>query len=247
MGSWVPARLKTLWWWVQQLVLRTLFLAKRDLRDPASVQRIGGVDVSFVKDSLTEACAALVVLDARTLSVVFERCERVALREPYVPGYLAFREVGFLLRLLRELRAEHPELAPELIMVDGNGILHPHGFGLASHLGVLAGIPTIGVGKSLHCVDGLTRESVRALVRERCVGVGDAAELVGTSGRVWGAALRTTDPAEGGDFKPLLISIGHGVTLETAVSMTRQCCRHRVPEPVRQADLRSREWLRRHA
>lgn len=69
----------------------------------------------------------------------------VQLTQPYIPGFLAFREVDHLLALLERLRASRPELVPDVIFVDGNGVLHPRGFGLASHLGVLARIPTVGL------------------------------------------------------------------------------------------------------
>ena len=171
---------------------------------------------------------------------------------PYIPGYLAFREVEFLLTMLNELRASQPTLAPHAVMVDGNGILHPNRFGLASHLGVLAGVPTVGVGKSLHCVDGLTRDGVRELARARCTAAGDSVELVGDSGAVWGAALRTTAPSgrptpdATATFNPVLVSVGHGLSLASSLALVWRCTRHRIPEPVRQADLRSRDWLRTH-
>lgn len=76
--------------------------------------------------------------------------------EPYIPGFLAFREVPHLLACFRELGEE---FRPQVVLVDGNGVLHPRGFGLASHLGVLLDLPTIGVGKNLLCVDGLDRKS----------------------------------------------------------------------------------------
>lgn len=60
---------------------------------------------------------------------------------------------------------------------------------------------------------------------------------------VWGAALRTTGVD---DFKPIFVSVGHGLSLDSAVALAHRCCAHRIPEPVRQADLRSREWLRAH-
>jgi deoxyinosine 3'endonuclease (endonuclease V) len=62
---------------------------------------------------------------------------------------------------------------------------------------------------------------------------------------VWGAVVRTTDPAEG-NFAPVVVSVGHGVRLDSAVALVKRCTIKRVPEPVRQADLRSREWLRQH-
>lgn len=229
------------WWWLRQRWLRT-WLVERDLHDVGSVRLIGGVDISFVKGSETDACAALVVVDANTLEVVHSVCRRVVLTAPYIPGYLAFREVHFLVALLGELRAAAPSLMPQVVLVDGNGILHPNRFGLACHLGVLTGIATIGVGKALHHVDGLDKTSMRVLC-DKCHAKGDHALLVGDSGAIWGALLRTTDPVAGA-FKPVVVSIGHGVSLASALTIVRGCTRHRIPEPVRQADLRSREWLR---
>ena len=165
-------------------------------------------------------------------------------RAPYIPGFLAFREVRFLLELLDELHASRPELQPQVILVDGNGILHPNRFGLACHLGVLSGIPTVGVGKTLHHVDGLNKETVRQLAAS-ITSAGRHAQLVGSSGAVWGTLLRTTKPAEG-NFKPIVISVGHGISLTSATALVWRTCKHRIPEPVRQADLRSREWLRVH-
>ena len=229
-------------WWIQQRRLRRR-LVETDLVPSESMTLVGGVDISFIKDSETDACAALVVCSLPSLEVVYERYERVVLRAPYIPGYLAFREVDFLLELLAHLRATRPDLVPQAILVDGNGILHPNRFGLASHLGVLAGVPTIGVGKTLHCVDGLTRDGVKELAHAQCGRIGDAAPLVGASGAVWGAALRTTASEP---FKPVLVSVGHGFSLGSALALVQRCTRTRIPEPVRQADLRSREWLRKH-
>lgn len=80
------------------------------------------------------------------------------MNEPYIPGFLAFREVPHLLSCFRKLGED---FQPQVVLVDGNGVLHPRGFGLASHLGVLLGLPTIGVGKNLLCVDELDRKDPR--------------------------------------------------------------------------------------
>ena len=116
---------------------------------------IGGVDLSFIKGNNVDACACLVVLEFPSLKVVYKDFAMVKLELPYIAGFLAFREVPFLVRLVEKLRKEHPYLLPDVIMVDGNGILHHRGFGLASHLGVLIDIPTIGIGKKFLCVDGM--------------------------------------------------------------------------------------------
>ena len=95
--------------------------------DPhANLHHIAGVDISFVKKS-DHACAMLTVLSFPSLEVVHISSAMVQMTEPYIPGFLAFREVEFLLELLTSVREEHPEMTPQVIMVDGNGILHPRG------------------------------------------------------------------------------------------------------------------------
>ncbi|XP_047971258.1 endonuclease V isoform X2 [Salvia hispanica] len=153
---------------------------------------IAGADLSFSKTDPSIACATLVVLDASTLEVVHEVSNTVELRVPYVPGFLAFREAPVLLGLLEKLKNTVPQLYPQVLMVDGNGLLHPRGFGLACHLGVLADLPTIGIGKNLHHVDGLTQHGVRQLLEANGDSCSDVFTLIGDSGSTLGAALRST-------------------------------------------------------
>eukprot|EP00730_Choanoeca_flexa_P019020 TRINITY_DN9278_c0_g1_i1.p3 TRINITY_DN9278_c0_g1~~TRINITY_DN9278_c0_g1_i1.p3 ORF type:complete len:252 (+),score=46.54 TRINITY_DN9278_c0_g1_i1:4753-5508(+) len=204
------------------------------------LQYVGGVDISFIKDDNVNACAALVVLQLPDLKVVYERFAMVELTAPYVPGFLAFREVSHLVQLVSELKDNQPELVPQVILVDGNGVLHHRSFGLACHLGVLTDIPTIGVGKNLLCVDGLEREAIQALSPVHLHQGGDSFPLVGTSGRTLGAAVRCVNTST----NPVFVSIGHKVTLATAVAICCKTARHKLPEPVRQADLRSRDYLK---
>ena len=83
---------------------------------------------------------------------------------PYVPSFLAFREAPHLLKLYETLKnSESKEFLPQLIMFDGNGILHTKGCGLASHIGVMLDIPTVGSSKTSFYVDGLTKDRVRKL------------------------------------------------------------------------------------
>ncbi|CAK9215797.1 unnamed protein product [Sphagnum troendelagicum] len=208
--------------------------------DQSKLRYVGGVDLSFSKLDESIACAALVVMDLEIMQVVYEDFDTVKLTMPYIAGFLAFRETPVLLGLLQKMALKEPALYPQLLMVDGNGILHPRGFGLASHLGVLADIPTIGVGKNLHHVDGLTNLKVRNVVAKSNLQAGDVVPLIGSTGQVWGAALHSHEGCQ----KPIFISIGHRISLDTAVAVVRCCCLHRVPEPVRQADLRSRDRLR---
>ncbi|KAF8035083.1 hypothetical protein BT93_C1189 [Corymbia citriodora subsp. variegata] len=208
---------------------------------------VGGVDMSFAKEDGgggggSVACATLVILDISTLQVVYEDFVVVRLEVAYVPGFLAFREAPVLLGLLEKVKSSAKDICPQLIMVDGNGLLHPRGFGLACHLGVLADLPTIGIGKNLHHVDGLTLSGVKQLLEAKDSFSKDLLTLTGSSGRIWGVAMRSTWNTS----KPIFVSIGHRISLQTAVKVVGMTCKYRVPEPVRQADIRSRDFLRKN-
>ena len=211
---------------------------------------LAGCDISFIKNNHIDALSALVVLSYPELDVVYSSFRDIKLTEPYIPGFLAFREAQHILDLIAELRDKRPDLEPDCLLVDGNGLLHPRGCGLACQLGVLANMATIGIGKNLLFVDGLTKSKVKACLAEDGKEVGNDTtntgrdrvqrkDLVGESGRTHGAAV-----AISGVSKPIYVSVGHKLSLDTAVAVAVASSRHRIPEPVRQADLLSRDVLR---
>ncbi|KAI8800726.1 endonuclease V [Cladochytrium replicatum] len=219
----------------------------------ASLKYIAGVDISFVGEvtadpSNSDASAAsnaavvcVAVLDARTLELVDHVLEEVTLTLPYIPGFLAFREAAPVLSCLEKLK--NRTTYPQLLFVDGNGTLHPRRFGSACHIGVLADIPTIGIGKNFLEIrhDGLLMKEVKARARSELGKAGSYFELIGSkTGFVYGAAVRAT----AGAVNPVFVSPGHRVSFETAVSLAKFCSRHRVPEPIRHADHLSREYIR---
>ncbi|ESR63307.1 endonuclease v [Citrus sinensis] len=198
--------------------------------------------MSFSKEDPSIACGCIVVLDLQTLQIVYEDYSLLRLQVPYVPGFLAFREAPVLLSLLDNMKKRANHFYPQVLMVDGNGLLHPRGFGLASHIGVLANLTTIGVGKNLHHVDGLTHSGVRQLLDAKENNNEDIIPLMGGSGSTWGVAMRSTPDT----LKPIFISVGHCISLDTAVMIVKMTCKYRVPEPIRQADIRSRDYLQKH-
>ena len=136
-------------------------------------------------------------------------------RFPYVPGLLSFREAPAALAALGQLKT-----SPDILLCDGHGLAHPRRFGLACHLGLLSGLPSIGVAKSL-----LTGEHAPP-AQER----GAWTPLL-DGGEVIGAALRTRPGA-----KPVYVSIGHRISLESALQVVLRCTgRYRLPETTRQA------------
>ncbi|CAE6166609.1 unnamed protein product [Arabidopsis arenosa] len=203
---------------------------------------VGGVDMSFCKEDSSLACACLIVLELPSLRVVHHDFSLLRLHVPYVPGFLAFREAPVLLQILQKMRDDKHPFYPQVLMVDGNGILHPRGFGLACHLGVLAHLPTIGVGKNLHHVDGLNQSEVRRSLQLKENEHEQVITLVGNSGFTWGVGFRPTLSS----LKPIYVSVGHRISLDSAVKIVKMTCKYRVPEPIRQADMRSRAYLQEH-
>lgn len=206
---------------------------------------VGGVDLSFVPGDDTRACAAYVICQAPDYGNLVWQCTRmITLTAPYIPGYLAFREAEPLAQLIQEQITERPDLTPEVLLVDGNGLLHPHRFGLACHLGVLVDVPCIGVAKNLFQMneEGILRDEefhkgVRAL-REP----GESLPLKDSAGKTLGLALKTTAQST----KPVFVSVGHRVTLKTARRVVLALSKYRVPEPTRHADMISREFIRQN-
>ncbi|AEV16852.1 Endonuclease V [Thermus sp. CCB_US3_UF1] len=144
---------------------------------------------------------------------------------PYIPGFLSFREAPAYLEALRAL----PE-APEVLLVDGQGIAHPRGLGIASHLGVHLDLPSLGVAKSL-----LFGRPEAPLPQE----AGQAVRLLSPEGRPLGYAYRSRT-----GVKPLYVSPGHRVGLEEALALVRRLpTRFRLPEPLRLAHLEAGKAL----
>ena len=177
---------------------------------------IAGVDIS-PPTAQGVAKGAVVVLAYPQLTLLEARVAEQSISFPYVPGLLSFRESPLILAACQKLT-----LTPELILVDGQGIAHPRRLGLASHLGLLLDVPTIGCAKSILC--GWHEPVGEA--------PGSFAELR-EDGEVIGAALRTKE-----GVNPVYISIGHKVDLTSAISWVMACCRgYRLPEPTRLAHL----------
>ncbi|MBA7471593.1 Endonuclease V [subsurface metagenome] len=187
------------------------------------VRTIAGTDCAFSHGGKRPAgdapggriVAVAVLCDAKTMEVVASACEVRPCKFPYVPGLLSFREGPAVIAAVRKL-----PFPADLLMCDGQGLAHPRGLGLASHVGLLLDLPTIGVAKSRLC--GRHREpgakrGCRTQLRHE--------------GKVIGWVVRTRT-----NVKPLYISPGHRITALEAVAWTLGCCRGvRLPQPTRLA------------
>ena len=205
------------------------------------LEYVGGVDISFIKDNDVDACASFVVLSFPDLKLVYEKMEMIELKEPYIPGFLAFRECPPLVKIINSAFQESNCPKPDVLFVDGNGEHHTRGYGSACHFGVLLDLPTIGVGKTFFCIDDIpfNAKEMKKEAKNHNKMEGDWFPMKGNSGRVWGAALQAGKDAN----NPIYISVGHKISLETATKITTLCSLHRIPEPVRFADLGSRKYI----
>lgn len=176
---------------------------------------IAGIDISVYRRY--KGCAAVVLLDYPSLEIVESAFAEGEILYPYVPGLLSFREAPLILEACRKLVRK-----PDFILVDGQGIAHPRRLGVASHLGLLLNIPSIGCAKSrlIGDHDSIPDEA------------GKYTYLV-DGGEIIGAAVRTRRGC-----KPVYISIGHMVDLPAAIHWTLNCCKgYRLPEPTRLAHI----------
>jgi deoxyribonuclease V len=200
--------------------LRSQIITSDDLGE---VRAVAGVDAGYEPDSDPGAApdqvvarAAIVVLEYPSLRPLDYAIARRPTTFPYVPGFLSFRETPAVIAALTQLRVR-----PDLLICDGQGIAHPRRFGIACHVGLLAGIPAIGCAKSLL----VGRHA--PLPDER----GAAAPLMHRGEQV-GVALRTRPGT-----KPLFISVGHRISLATAIKYVMSCTtKYRLPETTRAAD-----------
>lgn len=182
---------------------------------------IGAVDLSYLEEGTAVACYA--VVETETGRLIWSDTVHRPIRFPYITGYLAYREIPILLDLLEQVQTQR-RLA-DVVFVDGNGILHPRRAGIASHLGVLANLCTVGVGKKLLCgqVD-LSRVTP------------DEPQPILDGGEDLGRAMK----AEAGS-RPVFISPGNRIDSAGAARLARLLFHgHRVPEPIYYADRLSR-------
>jgi deoxyribonuclease V len=191
------------------------FRVRVETRDRFSPpKRVAGLDVGFEQGGRITR-AAVAVLSFPELKPLEQAVARLPTRFPYVPGLLSFREIPAVLQAVGQLHT-----LPDLLVCDGQGYAHPRRFGLACHLGILTDLPSIGAAKSRligrFCMPGDAKGSWSPLL--------EGEEIIG-------AVLRTRDRVA-----PLYVSIGHRISLESAIRLVLGCCpRYRLPETTRRA------------
>ena len=202
--------------------IRIVPLVKSIGKTVADLKYIGGADVSmslFAKDGFA-GFVTLSFSDSKfsNLKMIDHAVVKDEIKFPYIPGLLSFREIPMLVKAWEKLTKK-----PDVLVVDGVGIAHPRRMGIATHLGLVLGIPTIGCSKNV--LYGVYNEPpLEAGSLSYMYDKYNAEEKIG-------AAIRTKK-----NVKPVFISPGHLITLEESIEIIKKCVRlHRLPEPIRMA------------
>ncbi|MGQ9623751.1 MAG: endonuclease V [Candidatus Bathycorpusculaceae bacterium] len=178
---------------------------------PERIMYIAGVDVAYTRDL---SIGAVAVLDYASLKLVEAQTALYKIRFPYIPTLLSFRETQPTVLCIKKLK-----IKPDVFLVDGHGFAHPYRCGFASHFGLVIDKPTIGVAKNI-----LLNNVKELRVEEDVV-------LLEHNNEIVGAAVTTKK-----GFKPVYVSVGHMISLETAIKIVKNCARaSRVPEPILRA------------
>lgn len=179
----------------------------------SKIKTVAGIDVAYNKNRAYGAC---VVYDYHNKNIVEEATVEAEIEFPYIPTFLGYRELPIIEKLVKKVKT-----TPTIFMVDGNGILHPLKFGIASHAGIKINVPTIGVAKNL-LLGKVTKEPRR---------VGNYSEIIYNNKRL-GYALKSSQNAN-----PVYVSPGHRISFKTSIKVVKRFCEHKIPEPIRSAHL----------
>ncbi len=189
------------------------------------VRTIGGGDVAYSKKR-NLLFGAIVVLSFPQMDTLDIAKAYGMVRFPYIPGLFSFREGPILIKSFQRLKTK-----PDIMLYDGQGIAHPRGFGLASHMGLWLDLPSVGCAKTPLVGEFTSPGSSRG-----------SRELIRREGKEVGIVLRTKD-----NVKPLFVSPGHRIDLRTSIPIILKCCQEfRIPEPLRRAHHLSRDMMQRH-
>jgi len=201
-----------------------------DCIDKSEIKTVAGVDLAYWKNENQEeyAVCCIVVIDFRTHEIIEKKQYSGKIEVPYIPGFLAFRELPLVLKT-----AEKLENNSDIYMFDGNGCLHPRNMGIATHASFYLNTPTIGVAKTYFRINNTD-------YTEPDSGAGSFTDIV-IDGKIYGRVLRTHD-----NVKPVFVSAGNYITLDTSAKIVLELTdrESHIPVPTRLADLETHEARR---
>jgi deoxyinosine 3'endonuclease (endonuclease V) len=200
----------------QYLAKIQLDLSKKIIMEDCfeDVKKVAGVDISFTRNNC--AIAAAVVIDYNNLNVLEEKFLKIELIFPYISGFLGFREANGVFSVLKMVENDF-----DVLMVNGHGILHPRGFGLASHVGLLMDMPTVGVAKGL--------------IGRKYKNFDNSLKPIKFNGISVGACDRQK-----------CISIGHKISLSSSLEIVKETSIFKMPEPIRKAHILATKKMKKN-
>jgi len=187
------------------------------------IETIAGIDVAYSKINSRKACGAYVIMDVKNKEIIEYNIIKMDTSFPYVPTYLAYRELPIIEELFNKMREK-----PDIIMIDGNGILHPYGIGIASHAGIILDIPTIGVAKGLL----YGRESKESFAD-------NINKIVDNKGKTIGFSVKANERV-----KPVFVSPGYKISFDKTLEVVKKVHKYRIPEPIRQAHMLAKKYIK---
>jgi deoxyribonuclease V len=190
----------------EQIELSKKVVLKDDFTE---IETVAGIDIAYPKNEFDDTCGSCVIIDFKTKEVIEEKIVFGKTNFPYISTYLAYRELPVIKNLVNSLKTK-----PTVFMFDGNGILHPYGIGLASHVGVALSLSSIGVAKSL----------LYGKIKDDIVTIDDKKR-----GFVFFSSKKVK--------KPIYISPGNKISFETSFKIVKNLSSYRIPEPLRQAHI----------
>jgi deoxyribonuclease V len=173
------------------------------------IETIAGVDVAYPKNEFEDCCGACVVFDYKTKEIIEEKTIFTKTNFPYISTYLSFREYPVIEKVVKSLKN-----TPSILMVDGNGVLHPRGVGIASYAGVLLDLPTIGIAKKLLKGSVIGKDVI-------------------FNGEKIGNAFKSSSKIK----KPIYVSPGNRISFNTVLKVVKHFSKYKLPEPIRQAHI----------
>ena len=203
-----------------------------------SIEYIAGLAINFTETN-DKAVASMVVFDCENLEPVAKISVCCNIKIPYITGYSAFRDCPVFMKIIDILKENCPELMPQVILMNDNGVWHPKRAGIASYFSILSGIPCFGVSKNLIVADGITQERVEQMLVEQAPIENQFVQVVGDSGAVLGLAYNITGSLKNAVY----ISAGHKITLQTACDIFKKVTKLNITETVHQADQLSRDLV----
>lgn len=256
----------------EQILINKIYTGA-NLNNLNQIDLIGGIDISYPKNEQNNPTICYSIFSRSEDKIIISEAELVSKENnenqsahtetalepeiPYIAGFLGHKEANIMTPFIKKIHQKFPNKIPQIILVDGNGILHSRRFGSACHIHKILNIPTIGVGKNLLHVENITPKpkdiNYKEKISKELLNFGDyfVYSEMQPSNREIVAVLRSTQRESkyaiknDNSCRPIFVSIGGGVeNLKLAVEIVLSCSKFKIPEPIRDADLKGRQLLR---